>query len=50
MGKGHRVAIFNNGIIAFENGHVVFKCRDYCDSNKEKVQFKEVIFLLNERW
>lgn len=32
----HRVAISNNRIIAFENGLVVFKWRDYRDNNKEK--------------
>lgn len=33
----HRVAISNNRIIAFENGFVVFKWRDYRDNNKEKI-------------
>lgn len=32
----HRIAISNNRIIAFENGLVVFKWRDYRDNNKEK--------------
>ncbi|UZQ51655.1 IS91 family transposase [Clostridium kluyveri] len=32
----HRVAISNNRIVAFENGYVVFKWRDYSDKNKEK--------------
>lgn len=32
----HRVAISNNRIVAFENGYVVFKWRDYSDNNKEK--------------
>lgn len=32
----HRVAISNNRIIAFENGIVVFKWRDYRDNNREK--------------
>lgn len=33
----HRVAISNNRIVAFENGLVVFKWRDYRDNNKEKL-------------
>jgi hypothetical protein len=32
----HRIAISNNRIVAFENGFVVFKWRDYRDNNKEK--------------
>ena len=32
----HRVAISNNRIVAFENGYVVFKWRDYSDNNKQK--------------
>ena len=32
----HRVAISNNRIVAFENGYVVFKWKDYRDNNKEK--------------
>lgn len=32
----HRVAISNNRIVAFENGLVVFKWRDYRDNNKQK--------------
>lgn len=32
----HRVAISNNRIVAFENGLVVFKWRDYKDNKKEK--------------
>lgn len=32
----HRVAISNNRVVAFENGLVVFKWRDYRDNNKEK--------------
>lgn len=32
----HRVAISNNRIVAFENGYVVFKWRDYRDNNKKK--------------
>ncbi len=33
----HRVAISNNRILAFENGYVVFKWKDYRDNNKEKL-------------
>ena len=32
----HRVAISNNRIVAFENGLVVFKWKDYRDNSKEK--------------
>lgn len=32
----HRVAISNNRVVAFENGYVVFKWRDYSDNNKQK--------------
>lgn len=33
----HRVAISNNRIVAYENGLVVFKWKDYRDNNKEKI-------------
>lgn len=32
----HRVAISNNRLLNFENGQVIFKWRDYCDSSKWK--------------